>query len=125
MAHDQKNLLSFIIKTTGEVVPAMPEDEEFSIQQIRDHVAGHPEVICETCDGFLLFHNRDASTQGLPLNALATSVYTKYTTRPCPVSGRVFLAHPMHVPPYWRRVLRKSTHRVWGIAQGNEQPTAL
>jgi hypothetical protein len=105
MAFDRKNFLSFIIKTTGEVIPAMPDEEEFSIQQIRDHVAGRPEVICETCDGFLLFRNRDASIEGLPVNPLATSVYAKYAQRPCPVSGRVFLAHPDHVPLYWRRAL--------------------
>jgi hypothetical protein len=83
----------------------MPHEGEFSVQQIRDYVAGHPEVICETCDGFLVFRNRDASTKGLAVNPLATSVYVKYTPRPCPVNGRVFLAHPDHVPSYWRRKL--------------------
>lgn len=116
MAFDQKHLLSFIIQTTGEVVPAMPDEEEFSVQQIRDHVAGHPEVLCETCDGFLLFRNRDASTQGLPFNPLATSVYTKYARRPCPVCGRVFLVHPDHVPSYWRRTLRNNSSRKWATA---------
>lgn len=42
----------------------MPVEEEFSIQQIRDPVAGRPEVICETREGFLLFRNRDASADG-------------------------------------------------------------
>lgn len=107
---------SYIIRITGEVVRAMPDDEEFSVQQIRDYVAGSPEVICETCDGFLLFHNRDANSEGLPVNALATSLYTKYTRRPCAVSGRVFLAHPDHVPAYWRRTLRPGTARALGVA---------
>lgn len=106
MTVDRKHLLSFLIKPSGEVIPAMPHEEEFSLEQIRDHVAGQPEVICETCDGFLLFRNRDASTRGLPLNALATSVYSKYVRRASPVNGQVFLAHPDHVPHYWRRRLR-------------------
>jgi hypothetical protein len=87
------NFLSFLIKPSGEVIAAMPHEEEFSVQHIRDLVAGHPEVICETSDGFLLFWNRDASTKGLPVNPLATSVYIKYALRPFPVNGRVFLAH--------------------------------
>jgi len=51
--------LSFIIQTNGEIVPAMPDDEEFSPQQIRDYVAGPPEVVCQTHDGFFLFHNKE------------------------------------------------------------------
>ena len=105
MTTDRKNYLSFIIKTDGEVVPAMPDEEEFSVQQIRDHVAGNPEVLCETCDGFLLIRNRNASTEGLPVNLLATSVYTKYARRPSAVNGRVFLAHPEHLPHFWRKRL--------------------
>jgi hypothetical protein len=109
MTFDRKTFFSFIIKTNGDVVPAMPDEEEFSVQQIRDHVAGRPEVICETCDGFLLFRNRDANTEGLPVNPLASSVYARYTRRPCLVSGRVFLAHPEHVPHYWRKALHAGT----------------
>jgi hypothetical protein len=112
MAFDRKNFLSFIINPSGEVIPAMPHEEEFSIQQIRDHIAGHPEVICETCDGFLLFRNRDANAKGLPLNPLATSVYNKYARLPCPVNGCVFLAHPDHVPFYWRQKLHPRTQPV-------------
>jgi hypothetical protein len=116
MAFDRKSFFSFIIKTTGEVVRAMPDSEEFSVQQIRDYVAGRPEVICETCDGFLLFRNRDAGCEGLPLNPLVTSVYTKYARRPCAVSGRVFLAHPDHVPGHWRRTLHTGTVHSLGAA---------
>jgi len=105
MQFERKSFFSFIIKTSGEVVAAMPDEEEFSMQQIRDHVAGYPEVICETCDGFLLFRNRDAQGEGLPINPLATSVYNKYARRPSAVNGRVFLAHPEHVPLYWRRMV--------------------
>ncbi len=115
MTVDRKDFLSFLIKPSGEVVPAMPHQEEFSVQQIRDHVAGYPELICETCDGFLLFRDRDASTKGLPLNPLATSVYIKYARRPFPVKGPAFLAHPDHVAPYWRRRLHTGT-RDWGEA---------
>jgi hypothetical protein len=109
MTVDRKDFLSFIIKPSGEVVPAMPHEEEFSVQQIRDQVAGYPELICETCDGFLLFRDRDASIKGLPLNPLATSVYMKYARRPCPVNGLVFLAHPDHVAPHWRKKLHTDT----------------
>jgi hypothetical protein len=116
MPFDRKKFLSFIIKTTGEVIPAMPDDEEFSVHQIRDYVAGRPEVICETCDGFLLFRNRDAGSERLPVNPLATSVYTKYARRPGAVSGRVFLAHPEHVPAYWRRTLQTGATRALGAA---------
>lgn len=116
MAFDRKNFFSFIIKTNGEVIRAMPDSEEFSVGQIRDFVAGRPQVICETCDGFLLFCNRDAGTEGLPVNPLATIVYTKYARRPCAVSGRVFLAHPEHVPAYWRRTLQTCAARRWGVA---------
>jgi len=113
MTFDRKNFPSFIIKTTGEITPTIPDDEEFSGQQIHDHVAGFPEVICETCDGFLLFRNRDASAEGLPFNPLATSVYTKYARCPCPVSGTVFLAHPNHVQSYWRRKLHADGAKRW------------
>lgn len=111
MTVDRKDFLSFLIKPTGEVVPAMPHEEEFSAQQIWDQVDGYPELICETCDGFLLFRDRDASAKGLPFNPLATSVYMKYARRPSPVNGRVFLAHPDHVAPYWRRKLHQDTLR--------------
>lgn len=105
MTVSRRDFLSFLIKPSGEVVPAMPHEEEFSVQQISDQVAGYPELICETCDGFLLFRNRDAIVKGLPLNPLATSVYIKYARRPCPVNGLVLLAHPDHVARYWRRRL--------------------
>ena len=35
MAFERKNFLSVIINPSGEVSPAMPREEEFSIQQIR------------------------------------------------------------------------------------------
>ena len=106
MTFDRKDFFSFIIKPTGEVIRAMPDDEEFSVANIRDHVAGHPEVICETPDGFLLFRNRDAAADGLVVNPLATSVYAECSPRPSTIKGRVFLAHPDHVAPYWRRTLQ-------------------
>ena len=112
MTFDRKNFLSFLIRPNGEVISTMPHEEEFSIEQIRDHVAGQPEVICETSDGFLLFRNRDAGTKGLPVNPLATCVYTKYARQSSPVNGLVFLAHPDHVPAYWRRKLRTDTRHM-------------
>lgn len=111
MRFNRKNFFSFIIKTSGEVIPAMPDEEEFSIQQIRDHVAGRPEVICETREGFLLFRNRDASTDGFHVNALATAVYAEYSGEPSPVIGRVFVAHPDHIPPFWRRTIHGGAER--------------
>ena len=111
MRFDRKNFFSFIIKTSGEVIPAMPDEEEFSIQQIRDHVAGRPEVLCETREGFLLFHNRDASSERFQVNALATEVYAEHSGASSPVVGRVFVAHPEHIPPFWRKTLQAAAAR--------------
>ena len=115
MTVDRKDFLSFLIKPSGQVVAAMPHEEEFSVQQIRDHVAGYAEPICETCQGFLLFRDRDASTKGLPLNPLATSMSNKYARRPFMVMGPAFLAHPDHVAPYWRRRLHAES-QLWRAA---------
>lgn len=111
MRLDRVSFLSFIIKTTGEALPAMPDDEEFSLQQLHDYVAGPPEVLCETQDGYLLFHNRNGRQQQLPLNPLASSVYAECAPYSAPVTGRAFLAHPDHIPAFWRRTLRSSLNR--------------
>jgi hypothetical protein len=103
---DPSTNLSFIVKTSGEIVPLMPDDEEFSLQQIRDYVAGPPEVLCKTRDGYLLFHNRDAAATGQAVNPLASSVFSEYSSRRDDVAGRVFLAHPDHIAPYWSRTRR-------------------
>jgi hypothetical protein len=103
MHFDPASNLSFILKPTGDVLPAMPDDEEFSLQQIRDYVAGTPEVVCETRDGFLLFRNKDADAENLPLNPLATSIYNEYVQGSDWIRGRAFLAHAEHVARYWRR----------------------
>lgn len=95
--------LSYILKLDGSIVAAMPDDEEFSVQEIRDHVAGPPDVVCETPDGYALFHNREGESRGLPLNQLATSVYVGTTHRHGSVLGRAFLAHPAHIATFWRR----------------------
>ena len=112
----------------NEVIPAMPVEEEFSIQQIRDHVAGRPEVICETREGFLLFRNRDASADGFHVNPLATAVYPEYSGEPSPVIGRVFVAHPDHVPPFWAEQSRAeqnvSALRALDCARSGEIPTS-
>ena len=106
MQLDRSTNLSFIVKTSGEILPLMPDDEEFSLQQIRDYVAGPPEVLCETRDGYLLFHNREAVANRQPVNPLASSVFSEHTSRRDDVAGRAFLAHPDHIPPYWARTLR-------------------
>jgi hypothetical protein len=94
--------LSFIIKTSGEIVPAMPDDEEFSPQQIRDYVAGPPEVFCQTHDGFFLFHNKEGQQRGLPPNELAEAMYLKPPRRAGSLVGKVFVAHPAHIAAYWK-----------------------
>ena len=94
--------LSFIIKTTGEIVPAMPDDEEFSPQQIRDYVAGTPELFCQTHDGFYLFHNKEGKAQGLPPNELASAMYLRSPRQPGSLVGKVFVAHPAHIAAYWK-----------------------
>lgn len=120
MTFDRQDSFSFILKPTGEVVRAMPDDEQFSVQQICDHVAGRPEALCETPDGFLLFRNRDAG--GLPVNDLATSIYAESSQQPSPVTGRVLLAHPDHIPAFWRRTLPVvSNHSAEGT-QHNPSP---
>lgn len=95
--------LSFILKVNGEILPAMPDDEEFSAQELEDFVAGPPEVICETAEGFLLFHNKESRSRNLALNDLATSVYPQPSDKFVRVYGRAFLAHPDHVPSYWKK----------------------
>jgi hypothetical protein len=94
--------LSFIIKTSGEIVPAMPDDEEFSPQQIRDYVAGPPELFCETHDGFFLFHNKEGKERGLPPNELASAMYLKPPQPAGSLVGKVFVAHPAHIAAYWK-----------------------
>jgi hypothetical protein len=95
--------LSFMIKRMAKIVPTMPDDEEFSFQQFRDYVAGPPEVVCQTHDGFILFHNKEGEAKGLPRNELATSMYLDASRQGGCVAGRVFLAHPDHIAPYWRK----------------------
>ena len=75
MAFDTGKFLSFMIRTNGEIVPTMPDDEEFSASQIGAYVAGTPEVVGETHDGFLLFQSKEGTERGLPVNELATSMY--------------------------------------------------
>ena len=80
----------------------MPDDEEFSIQQIRDYVAGPPEVLCFTPDGYALFHNKDGKLKGLAFNGVATSLHLAASGTSDIVVGRVFLAHPAHIPAFWK-----------------------
>jgi hypothetical protein len=105
MTTDRTDNLSFIIKTTGEIVPAMPDDEEFSPSQLRDYVAGPPEVVCKTHDGFFLFHNKEGKARGLPVNELATAMYLSGKQKKEGVVGRVLVAHPDHIPAFWKSIL--------------------
>ena len=93
--------LSYMIRVNGEWVPAMPAGEEFSPQQIRDYVAGPPWVICSTPDGYTLFQNLDAASKGLPVNEDGTLICTASGVSDS-VRGRVFLAHPAHIPAFWK-----------------------
>lgn len=97
--HREQNL-SFIIKTTGEIVPATPVGNEFSPDQIRDYVAGPPELYCRTHDGFFLFHNKESKVPGLPRNGFATAMYLMPTRQTDALLGIVFVAHPDHISAY-------------------------
>jgi len=99
---DELITLSFIIKTSGEIIPAMPDDEEFSPQQIRDYVAGPPELFCETHDGFYLFHNKEGKARGLLPNELATAMYLRPQKEADGLVGKIFVAHPAHIAAYWK-----------------------
>lgn len=100
------NNLSFIIKTSGEIVPTVPEEEVFSPQQIRDYVAGPPELVCQTHDGFFLFRNKEGKARGLPPNELATSMYLR-PFRQDGLLGKIFVAHPAHIDEFWKRRRRR------------------
>ena len=52
MAFDTGKFSSLMTRTNGEIVPTMPDDEEFSANQIGAYVAGTPEMVGETHDGF-------------------------------------------------------------------------
>jgi len=98
--------LSFIIRVSGEIVAAMPDEEEFSPQQIRDFVAGTPELLCQTHDGFCFFQNRNGKERGLPLNTLATRMFVRTTNRSESLLGRILLAHSDHIAAYWKGAVR-------------------
>ena len=95
--------LSFIIETSGQIVPTTPDGNEFSLRQIRDYVAGPPELLCQTNDGFFLFHNKEAKAWGLPANPLATAMYRRLPQADS-LLGRVFAAHPDHIAAYLKVV---------------------
>jgi hypothetical protein len=102
MSVSRTNNFSFIIHTNGEIMLTAPEDREFSPQQIRDYVAGPPELFCRTHDGFFLFHNKEAKALGLLPNDLATSMYLRQTPPAERLLGKIFVAHPDHLPPSWK-----------------------
>jgi hypothetical protein len=78
----------------------MPDDECFSTQEIRDYVAGPPEIAYFTPDGYTLFQNSDATLTGFPVNEAATSLRHAASANSDSIRGRVFLAHPAHIPAY-------------------------
>ena len=101
MERNLQDNLSYIIRINGEWVPAMPDDEEFSVQQIRDYVAGPPQVTCLTPDGYTLFQNTEGVSKGLEVNETGTSI-CHASGLSATVRGRVFLAHPAHIPGSWK-----------------------
>jgi len=104
MKKNKGSCLSFIIQTDGEIVPVVPDGEEFSPEQICLYVAGPAELFCRTHDGFLLFHNKEAKVRGLQTNDLATAMYLR-RTRAGELAGCVFVTHPEHVPAAWKRMV--------------------
>jgi hypothetical protein len=83
----------------------MPDSEEFSIGELRDAVAGEPEPACFTADGYALFRDRDAEAKQLPVNEIATRILQEAKPGASDkVYGRVFIAHPGHIPTYWKNV---------------------
>jgi hypothetical protein len=97
--------LSFIIRINGEIVPTMPNNEEFSLQQIRDYVAGTPEVVGRTPEGYIVFQSKENHQHGYPPNEFAASMYCSVADRAGGLFGRIFLAHPGHIAPYWIRTI--------------------
>jgi len=95
--------LSYIININGKIVGAMPDDEEFSAQEISDFVAGAPETLCETPDGFVLIHNKNGRQNGLPINQVATALHFSWAHQQVNILGRVFLGHPDHIPAHSKR----------------------
>ena len=102
--------LSYMIRSNGERVAFMPADEEFSISELHDAVAGTPEVACFTSEGYALFHNQDAASQSLPVNEDATCLLHQVSPLDHRrIFGRVFLAHPAHIPSFWRMNFEAAT----------------
>ena len=101
---DPGEFLSFMIRTNGDIVPTMPDDEEFSIEQIKAYVAGTPEVVGRTPEGYILFQSKENHEQGLPLNLFAASMYQPLAEGGGGLFGRIFLAHPGHIAPYWSQI---------------------
>jgi len=62
------------------------------------------------------------------MSTLATAVYPEYSGEPSPVIGRVFVAHPDHVPPFWAEQSRAeqnvSALRALDCARSGEIPTS-
>ena len=102
------DFLSYLIRTNGECVAFMPAEEEFSIRQLRDAVAGAPEPICFTREGYALFRDKDGESKKLPLNPVATALWHESAPGESnDILGRVFVAHPGHIPAYWRSVYER------------------
>ena len=96
---------SYMIRTNGECIAFMPAEEEFSIQQLRDAVAGTPEPVCFTADGYALFRDKDGESKQLSVNPVATSLWHEAAPGESEnILGRVFVAHPGHIPAYWKDV---------------------
>lgn len=94
--------LSFIIEASGQIVPVLPDGNEFSPRHMHEYLAGPPELLCLTHNGFFLFRNKEAQAHGLPVNELATAMYLKPSQTLDHLVGRVFVAHPDHIAAYMR-----------------------
>lgn len=83
----------------------VPEQEEFSIRHLHEAVAGIPELVCFSADGYTLFRSTHAKGSQLPANKTATEIWRQADPdRTQTICGRAFLAHPSHIPTYWREI---------------------
>ena len=103
MTMNLSDYLSYLVKSDGQWVAFMPDEEEFSSRQIGDVVHGIPDLVCFTKDGYALFRNQDGEGLGLPSNPEATALWREASGGWLGgIFGRAFLAHPRHIPAAWK-----------------------
>ena len=102
------DFLSYLIRPEGESVAFVPAEDEFSIKQLQDAVGALPELVCFTSEGYSLFRDRDGESKKLAVNEIATAIWRDAVRdRTEMIFGPVFLAHPAHIPAYWRQIYRE------------------